>query len=111
MKIKLNFGQKLRELRKNSKLTIERLSKKSDVSISYITMIENGYLKNDPAEETVEKLTAVLGQELKSYTKTSSTNALKEINQNPADGKKIQVILEKIFKNRSLLDKILKVVK
>ncbi len=55
----MNIGSKIRKLRKEKKLTLEELSKKTGLSLSYISLIERG-LKN-PSLKALEKIAECFG--------------------------------------------------
>jgi transcriptional regulator with XRE-family HTH domain len=57
--IKLIFGLKLRQLRQDKRLLLSDLSKKSGISISYLTEIEQG--KKFPKAEKIASLAEALG--------------------------------------------------
>jgi transcriptional regulator with XRE-family HTH domain len=54
----MNIGNKIRKLRKEKGLTLEDLSKKTGLSLSYISLIERG-LKN-PSLRALEKIAECL---------------------------------------------------
>lgn len=55
----MNIGNKIRKLRKEKNLTLEELSKKTGLSLSYISLIERG-LKN-PSLKALEKIAECFG--------------------------------------------------
>ncbi len=55
----MNVGSKIRKLRKEQNLTLEELSKKTGLSLSYISLIERG-LKN-PSLKALEKIAEFFG--------------------------------------------------
>ncbi len=77
-----SFGKQIRELRKGQGLTQERLGERADLHPTYIGAIERG--EQSPSLETVEKLSAGLGVDLKILfnfkvvpAKSQTTNTLK----------------------------------
>ncbi|MCS7202576.1 MAG: helix-turn-helix transcriptional regulator [Dictyoglomus sp.] len=54
----MNIGDKIRKIRKQKNLTLEELSKKTGLSLSYISLIERG-LKN-PSLKALEKIAECL---------------------------------------------------
>ena len=50
-----NFGTRIRKIRKEKKLTLEKLSKKCGIDRTYISKIESGKIKN-PYIPTLEKI-------------------------------------------------------
>ena len=108
----MNFREKLRELRKSKNIKIRELAKKSEVSASYISMLENGQLANDPSEEIIHKIEKGLGEKkgvLSVYATTGATTALKAICANPENAHKMNKIMEEVIKDKKKLDKILKI--
>lgn len=55
----MNIGQTILKIRKSRKITQEELAKKSELSKSYISMIESG--KKKPTLVTLEKISNSLG--------------------------------------------------
>lgn len=62
--LKEGFGQRLREIRKNRKLTQEAFSEMIDLSPRQLIRIEQGY--NFPSVETLSKISLTLNVDLKS---------------------------------------------
>jgi len=79
--IKVLFGRRIKELRKNCGLSQEELAEKAEVSSKYISRIEMG--QSFPSIETLAKLADALNVELKDFFefahKTPSQKELKEI--------------------------------
>lgn len=110
----MKFKEKLRELRKEKDIKIRELAKSSGVSASYISMLENGLLTNDPSEEIIHKIEKGLGAvegTLASTATTGSSIVFKEICSDPEDAEKMYKILTAVKKDKKNLDKILKIVK
>lgn len=57
--IKLRFGKRIRQLRKQRELTLEKLGERSQVSNKFLQALETG--KQAPTIETIEKLSRGLG--------------------------------------------------
>ncbi len=56
------FGQKIKSLRKENKLTLRELSNKSKIELTYLSKIENNKTGGNSAEvATIEKLADALG--------------------------------------------------
>jgi transcriptional regulator with XRE-family HTH domain len=55
----MGIGEKIRELRHLRKMTLEELSKKSEVSLSLLSMIERN--KSAPTVRTLERTVVALG--------------------------------------------------
>lgn len=79
--IKVLFGRRIKELRKNRGLSQEELAERADMSSKYISRIEMG--QSFPSIETLAKLANALNVELKDFFefahKTPSQKELKEI--------------------------------
>ena len=56
----MNFGKRLRELRKARKYTLRVLADKIGVDFSYLSKIENGRLPHTPSAETVRAIATAL---------------------------------------------------
>ena len=108
-----HFKKELRKIRQKMGMTIRGLARKSKVSASYISMLENGQLANDPSDDTITKLEKALGRkkgELLVYSNSMSTTAIKikQISSNPEDATKMRVLIDEIQQDKGVLDKILK---
>ena len=57
-KLKVQFGQKLRDLRKKRGITQEQLAEAALISVDFLSLIERGI--NAPSFETLEKLACAL---------------------------------------------------
>lgn len=79
--IKVLFGMRMKELRKNRDLSQEELAERADMSSKYISRIEMG--QSFPSIETLAKLAGALNVELKDFFefahKIPSQRELKEI--------------------------------
>lgn len=52
---------KIKFYRKQNRMTIRKLSQKSELAIGYISDLEN-YKRKNPTKETMEKISAALGK-------------------------------------------------
>jgi transcriptional regulator with XRE-family HTH domain len=89
----VDFGKYLKSLRKERKLTIQKMSDISDVSNPYISQLENG-LRSIPSKEVLIKLSKalgidhksflsiVLGREFDEYTSSALNDHIKQIQSN-----------------------------
>ncbi len=68
MDIKAKIGARFRDIRKEKKLTQEKVSFEADIDKSYISEVENG-LRNISIVN-LEKLTATVGVSLKDFFNT-----------------------------------------
>ncbi len=59
----MRFGKKVKELRRERKLTQAQLAEKVELSINYISQIETG--EASPTFETIVKLATGLGVEIR----------------------------------------------
>ena len=57
-KLKVQFGQKLRDLRKKRGITQEQLAEAALISVDFLSLVERGI--NAPSFETLEKLACAL---------------------------------------------------
>ena len=56
----MNFGERLRELRKEKGLTLRELAEKAGIDFTYLSKIENGRIPYTPAADTIRQLADVL---------------------------------------------------
>lgn len=56
---KKTFGQTIRQLRKEKRLTQKEVAKKVDIDVTYLSKIENGKL-DPPAHDKIKKLAEIL---------------------------------------------------
>ena len=57
-KLRVQFGKKLRDLRKQRGITQEQLAEAALISVDFLSLVERGI--NAPSFETLEKLTGAL---------------------------------------------------
>ena len=57
-KLRVQFGNKLRDLRKQRGITQEQLAEWSSISVDFLSLVERGI--NAPSFETLEKLAGAL---------------------------------------------------
>ena len=57
----MNFGAKLRDLRKAAGLTQRELAEKAGLDFTYLSKIETGKLQYMPASDSIRKLAELLG--------------------------------------------------
>lgn len=72
----MNIGHKIRELRKENKLTLKELSKKTDLSISFISDIENE--RRNPRLDNLRKIASALNVEVSELLGESESFIIKE---------------------------------
>lgn len=58
-----NFSKKLKTYRKTNGLSLQELSRKTNLSISYLSLLENGKRKN-PSLDTLDKLATIFEIEI-----------------------------------------------
>jgi transcriptional regulator with XRE-family HTH domain len=56
----MNFGQRLREIRKEKELTLRTVAEEAGIDFTYLSKIENGRIPYTPAVETIRKLASAL---------------------------------------------------
>lgn len=76
---KIIFGLKIKQLRKERKLSFAQLSKETGMSVSYLNEIEKG--KKAPKDDKVKLLADVLGSTPEELKKTELTNNLAPLGQ------------------------------
>ena len=57
-KLRVQFGNKLRDLRKQRGITQEQLAERASISVDFLSLVERGI--NAPSFETLEKLACAL---------------------------------------------------
>jgi transcriptional regulator with XRE-family HTH domain len=57
--LRVRFGKRVRDLRRNANLTQERLAEKAKISVDFLSLIERGI--NAPSFENIENLARALG--------------------------------------------------
>ena len=57
-KLRVQFGKKLRDLRKQRGITQEQLAEAASISVDFLSLVERGI--NAPSFETLEKLACAL---------------------------------------------------
>lgn len=62
-KLKVQFGKKLRYLRKQRGITQEQLAETASISVDFLSLVERGI--NAPSFETIEKLACALNVPVK----------------------------------------------
>ncbi|QXE19977.1 helix-turn-helix domain-containing protein [Clostridium sp. 001] len=75
----MKLSAKLRELRNTNNLTLKELSKKSGISVSFISDIENG--RRNPSIETLKSLANALGISADEFLKTDNNSKEKPIDK------------------------------
>ena len=71
-KLRMQFGKKLRELRKQRGITQEQLAEAASISIDFLSLVERGI--NAPSFETLEKLSCALNVPVKQFFNFDSSN-------------------------------------
>lgn len=61
--LRIRFGKKLRQLRRQKDLTQEKLAEKAEISVEFLSLMERGI--NSPSFNTLEKLSDALGVPVK----------------------------------------------
>lgn len=57
----MNFGHRLRQMRKDKGLTLRGVAQAAGIDFTYLSKIENGRIPYTPAAETIRQLASVLG--------------------------------------------------
>src|SRR5208337_19066 len=56
----MNFGQRLRQIRKEKELTLRTVAEEAGIDFTYLSKIENGRIPYTPAVKTIRKLASAL---------------------------------------------------
>jgi HTH-type transcriptional regulator, competence development regulator len=57
----MDFGERLRQIRKETGLTLREVADKAGIDFTYLSKIENGRIPYTPAAETIRNLASALG--------------------------------------------------
>ena len=76
----MNIGDKIRELRKNNRFTLRELSERAELSVSFLSDIENG--RRNPRLENLGKIADAFNVEVSDLLDENEHFIIKE---NPAD--------------------------
>src|SRR5690349_15490829 len=79
---RMNFGERIRDLRKAHALTQRTLAEKLGVDFTYLSKIENGRLDQPPSEALIRRMAEVLGadpEELLDLSGQFDAKALQEV--------------------------------
>lgn len=71
-KLRVQFGRKLRALRKQRGITQEQLAEAASISVDFLSLVERGI--NAPSFETLEKLACALDMPVKQLFNFDSTD-------------------------------------
>lgn len=56
----MNFGERLREIRKDKGMTLREVAERAGIDFTYLSKIENGRMPYTPAVETIRELADAL---------------------------------------------------
>lgn len=68
----ISFGQRIRELRHERKLTLRQLAESTGVDFTYLSKIENGRVPYTPAVETIRSLASALNVDVVDLLQTAN---------------------------------------
>jgi transcriptional regulator with XRE-family HTH domain len=68
--LRIQFGRRLRQLRRERDITQEKLAESTGISIDMLSNIERGV--NAPSFETMERLSKALGVHVREFFESSS---------------------------------------
>lgn len=107
----MDFGKKLRELRKNKEMTSSELSKKANVSQSYLSQLETGKNKN-PTPDILRRLAKGLNVSYFELMKVAgygdkenpipSDSFYDLIHKTPSEIESRIIILDKVLKDKAV---------
>lgn len=86
MSVQLTFGQTVRKLREEKKITLRKMALMLEVSATYLSKIERDEPGSKPSEEVIKKISRVLNQdedELLALAGKISSDLQEIIRQNP----------------------------
>ncbi|GGA67079.1 helix-turn-helix domain-containing protein [Ornithinibacillus halotolerans] len=82
------IGEKIKQLRKEKKMSISELAEKANVAKSYLSSIERN-LQSNPSIQFIEKVSAVLGVSVNELINTGESVELEDL-----DGEWLQIVKE-----------------
>ena len=71
-KLRVQFGKRLRDLRKQRGITQEQLAEEASISVDFLSLVERGI--NAPSFETLEKLACALNVPIKQFFNFDSSD-------------------------------------
>jgi XRE family transcriptional regulator, master regulator for biofilm formation len=82
------IGEKIKQLRKEKKMSISELAEKANVAKSYLSSIERN-LQSNPSIQFIEKISAVLGVSVNELINTNDSVELEDL-----DGEWLNIVKE-----------------
>ncbi|MFS0674188.1 helix-turn-helix domain-containing protein [Ornithinibacillus sp. 179-J 7C1 HS] len=82
------IGEKIKQLRKEKKMSISELAEKANVAKSYLSSIERN-LQSNPSIQFIEKISAVLGVSVNELINTNDAVELEDL-----DGEWLKIVKE-----------------
>ncbi|MBC5637915.1 MULTISPECIES: helix-turn-helix domain-containing protein [Ornithinibacillus] len=82
------IGEKIKQLRKEKKMSISELAEKANVAKSYLSSIERN-LQSNPSIQFIEKISAVLGVSVNELINTKDSIELEDL-----DGEWLEIVKE-----------------
>jgi XRE family transcriptional regulator, master regulator for biofilm formation len=82
------IGEKIKQLRKEKKMSISELAEKANVAKSYLSSIERN-LQSNPSIQFIEKISAVLGVSVNELINTGESIEIEDL-----DGEWLRIVKE-----------------
>jgi transcriptional regulator with XRE-family HTH domain len=92
----VTFGETVKELRKQRRMTQRELSERLGVNFTYISKIENDKLEAPPSEELIRKMAKILDTDAEDLLDLAGKLDLRQLQQVAMDVPEMGVLLRRI---------------
>lgn len=92
----MNFGETIKELRKQREMTQRQLADELGVNFTYISKIESGKLEVPPSEQLIRKLAKILKADAEHLLDLAGKLDFKQLQQVAMDRPEVSAILRRI---------------
>ena len=96
----MNFGGKVKDLRKQRRMTQRDLAEKLRVNFTYISKIENGKLDVLPSEDLIRRIAQILGANSEDLLDLAGKLDVKRLQQVAKDVPEAGAVLRRMQKQR-----------
>lgn len=95
----MTFGETVKKLRKQKRITQRDLAKKLRINFTYVSKIENNKLEAPPSEELIRRLAEVLHAEPEMLLELAGKLDFRRLQQIAIDRPEASTVLRRIQKN------------
>ncbi len=92
----MTFGEKIKDLRKEKKVTQRKLAEDLGIDFAYLSRIENGKLDTPPSEDLIRRMAALLGANEEELLDLAGRFDPKTLLQKAANVPEVGVLLRRI---------------